>query len=336
MNYFFSIFFGIIGGFVAYKINIPLPWMLGPLFFIGFLCAIKVEITLPKKPLPLFRALLGCVIGTNFTEEIFININQIGKSLFFLPIFVIIMICCTYFVLKIIMNYDKKTSLIGSMPGGLNEMVLLVSEIGGNERIVTLLNTTRIIIVVTIVSILTHLFAKNIINETSEILYFSHLDDLIFIFLISIIGFYIGKFLSIPGYSIIGPMLLSSFLHGFGIINLSPNIILIIVIQIYLGSNLGLYFKDIKLQEFLGPIKAGVLSTFISFIPLCLFLYVLNFLGYDLLSLILSYAPGGQAEMCILTLSIGGDIVFVSIHHVFRVFFVIFLATILKKYLLKT
>ena len=182
MNYFFSLFFGVIGGFVAYKINIPLPWMLGPLFFIGFLCAIKVEIKLPKKPLPIFRALLGCVIGTNFTEEIFININQIGKSLFFLPIFVIIMICCTYFVLKIIMNYDKKTSLIGSMPGGLNEMVLLVSEIGGNERIVTLLNTTRIIIVITIVSILTHLFTKNAINETSEILYFSHLDDLFFIF----------------------------------------------------------------------------------------------------------------------------------------------------------
>ena len=186
MNYFFSIFFGVIGGFVAYKIDIPLPWMLGPLFFIGFLCAIKVEVKLPKKPLPLFRALLGCVIGTNFTEEIFININQIGKSLFFLPIFVIIMICCTYFVLKIIMNYDKKTSLIGSMPGGLNEMVLLVSEIGGNERIVTLLNTTRIIIVVTIVSILTHLFTKNDINKTSEILYFSHLDDLFFIFFESV------------------------------------------------------------------------------------------------------------------------------------------------------
>ena len=177
MNYFFSIFFGVIGGFVAYKIDIPLPWMLGPLFFIGFLCAIKFEIKLPKKPLPLFRALLGCIIGTNFTDQIFSNINQIGKSLFLLPIFVIVMICCTYFVLKIIMNYDKKTSLIGSMPGGLNEVVLLVSEIGGNERIVTLLNTTRIIIVVTIVSIVTHLFAKNITNETSEVLYFSNLDD---------------------------------------------------------------------------------------------------------------------------------------------------------------
>ena len=51
------------------------------------------------------------------------------------------------------------------MPGGLNEMVLLVSEIGGNERIVTLLNTTRIIMVVTIVSILTHLFTEDLLMK---------------------------------------------------------------------------------------------------------------------------------------------------------------------------
>ena len=335
MKYLFSIFLAVLGGFIAYNISIPLPWMLGPLFIIGLFCALEVEIKLPKKPLPLVRALLGCVIGSNFTNEILININHIGKSLFILPFFVILMILSTYFVLKQIMNYDKKTSLIGSMPGGLNEMVLLVSEIGGNERIVTLLNTTRIIMVVTIASILTHLFAENLINETSEILYFSHLDDLLLIFIISIMGYFIGKILSIPGYSIIGPMLLSSFLHAFDFINATPNILLIIVIQIYLGSNLGLYFKGIKLQEFLGPIKAGFLSTLVSFIPLCLFLYFLNFFGFDLLSLILSYAPGGQAEMCILTMSIGGDIVFVSIHHVFRVFFVIILASVLKKYLLK-
>ena len=336
MKYLFSIFLAVFGGFLAYNIGIPLPWMLGPLFLVGFFCALKVEIKLPKKPLPFIRALLGCVIGTNFTNDIFININQISKSLILLPFFVIIMILCTYFVLKKIMNYDEKTSLIGSMPGGLNEMVLLVSEIGGNERIVTLLNTTRIIMVVTIVSILTHLFTEDLIHKTAEILYFSHLDELIYIFIISIMGFFIGKILFIPGYSIIGPMLLSSFLHAFGFINITPNIILIIVIQIYLGSNLGLYFKSIKLQEFLGPIKAGFLSTLISFIPLCVFLYFLNFFGYDLLSLILSYAPGGQAEMCILTLSIGGDIVFVSIHHVFRVFFVIILASLFKKYLLKS
>ena len=331
-----SIFLAVFGGFVAHNIGIPLPWMLGPLFIIGLFCALKVEIKLPRKPLPLVRALLGCVIGSNFTNEIFININQIGKSLFLLPFFVVLMILSTYFVLKIIMNYDKKTSLIGSMPGGLNEMVLLVSEIGGNERIVTLLNTTRIIMVVTIASILTHLLTEDIINKTSDVLYFSHLDDLFYIFTISIFGFFIGKTLSIPGYSIIGPMLLSSFLHAFDFINVTPNILLIIVIQIYLGSNLGLYFKGINLQEFLGPIKAGVLSTLISIIPLSLFLYFLNFLGFDLLSLILSYAPGGQAEMCILTLSIGGDIVFVSMHHVFRVFFVIIMAALLKKYLLKS
>ena len=98
MKYLLSIFLAVSGGFVAYNIGIPLPWMLGPLFIIGFFCALKVEIKLPKKPLPLVRALLGCVIGSNFTNEIFININQIGKSLFLLPFFVVLMILCTYFV----------------------------------------------------------------------------------------------------------------------------------------------------------------------------------------------------------------------------------------------
>jgi len=335
LKFFFSITLGIVGGFCAKNIGIPLPWMLGPLFIIGFFCACNVEIKIPKKPLPLFRALLGCVVGSNFTPDIFNNIKQISISLVFLPFFIISMMFCTYFVLKKVMRYDKKTSLMGSMPGGLNEMVLLVSEIGGNERIVTLLNTTRILLVVTIASMLTHLLAKEIIYETKEIFYFNNLIDLPLLLLIAIGGFFIGKSLSIPGYSIIGPMLFSALLHAFDIINLTPNILLIIAIQIYLGSNLGLYFKDIKLNEFLGPIRAGILSTILSFVPLCIFLYILHNLDFDLLSLILSYAPGGQAEMCILTLSIGGDIVFVSVHHVFRVFFVLFMASFIKNIFVK-
>ena len=61
-----SIFFAVFGGFIAYNIGIPLPWLLGPLFLIGFFFALKVEIKIPKKPLPFVRALLGFVIGANF------------------------------------------------------------------------------------------------------------------------------------------------------------------------------------------------------------------------------------------------------------------------------
>ena len=97
-----------------------------------------------------------------------------------------------------------------------------------------------------------------------------------------------------------------------------------------------MYFKGITFNEFFGPIKAGFLSTFIALIPLTIFIYLLNLLNYDLLSLVLSYSPGGQAEMCILALSVGADMVFVSIHHVFRVFLVIFIASFLKNYLKNT
>ena len=87
-------------------------------------------------------------------------------------------------------------------------------------------------------------------NETSDISYFSHLDDLIFIFNFN----YWLLHWKIFNYSWIlhnwSYVTFKFSLHGLGIINLSPNFILIIVIQIYLGSNLGLYFKNIKLQEF--------------------------------------------------------------------------------------
>ncbi len=326
----------LMAGYLAFKIGIPLPWMLGPLLIVGLLCALKFEIKISKKPLPIFRAFLGCIVGTNFSTEIFLNFREIGISLILLPLFVITMMFCTYIFLKRYMQYDQKQSVMGSMPGGLNEMVLLGNEIGVSGRIITLLHTTRIIIVVVLASVFTF-FLKDISNVNSkEILYFSNLIDLPLIFILSFLGYYIGRFLSLPGYSIIGPMIISAVLHSFDLVNLNPNVILIISVQVYLGSNLGLYFKGITFNEFFGPIKAGFLSTFIALIPLTIFVYLLNLLNYDLLSLVLSYSPGGQAEMCILALSVGADMIFVSIHHVFRVFLVIFIASFLKNYLKKT
>ena len=294
----YSVLISLMAGYLAFKIGIPLPWMLGPLLIIGLLCALKLEINISKKPLPIFRALLGCIVGTNFSEEIFLNFREIGISLILLPLFVITMMFCTYTFLKKYMQYDQKQSVMGSMPGGLNEMVLLGNEIDVSGRIITLLHTTRIIIVVVLASIFTF-FLKDVSNvNTKEILYFSNLIDLPLIFVISFFG-YIGRFLSLPGYSIIGPMVISAVLHSFDLVNLSPNVILIISVQVYLGSNLGLYFKNITFNEFFGPIKAGFLSTFIALIPLTIFIYLLYLLNYDLLSLVLSYSPGGQAEMCL-------------------------------------
>ena len=55
---------------------------------------------------------------------------KFGFSLIVLPIFILIMISSTALFLKLIMKLDLRSSIFGSLPGGLNEMVIIGKELG--------------------------------------------------------------------------------------------------------------------------------------------------------------------------------------------------------------
>ena len=84
------------------------------------------------------------------------------------------------------------------------------------------------------------------------------------------------------------------------------------------------------MRDLYGPILSGIVTTIIAYITFNVVLILLK-LDYDLLSIILSYSPGGQTEMNILALSVNADMVFISTHHMFRVFMVIIFAAVIQK-----
>ena len=90
--------------------------------------------------------------------------------------------------------------------------------------------------------------------------------------------------------------------------------IIVIAVQILLGSALGCLFKNITLKEMSGPVLAGLITTLITIIPLVTIYFILVNIGYDPLSILLAFSPGGQSEMNILALSIGADMSFISPH----------------------
>jgi membrane AbrB-like protein len=141
--------------------------------------------------------------------------------------------------------------------------------------------------------------------------------------------------LKIPGPTIIGPMILSAFMHIFEIVDAMPMYILVIAVQGLLGAALGCLFKNITLKEMSGPILAGFVTTIISIIPLAIIYFILTQIGYHPLSILLAFSPGGQSEMNILALSIGADMSFISPHHMFRVFLVIIFASLIHKVIKK-
>lgn len=334
-RYFLSLILAISSGFIAYYIGLPLPWMLGPLLGCGFFAAIGKPVIIGKKPRPLCRALLGCTIGANFGPELLERLPEIGMSLLFIPGFILMMGLSTFFYLTRIMKMNKATSIYGSIPGGLNEMVILGQEIGADTRALVLIHATRIVVVVFFASLLM-LFVPNLgIIQLPQPALFDKWEQLPFVFLVSLSGWYLAVKLKIPGPTIIGPMILSALVHIFEIIEAMPIYFLVISIQILLGAVLGCLFRNITVKEMSGPILAGFVTTVIAFIPLIIIYYLLTFIGYDPLSILLAFSPGGQSEMNILALSVGADMSFISPHHMFRVFLVIIFAGVLHKFLKK-
>ena len=332
--YVYGLLIAFAGGCLAKFIGMPLPWMLGPLFIIGFANAFRFNIKIPESPRPVCRALLGCAIGANFSPNVLDRSYEIGLSLIILPIFVIIMIICTTIFLKKIMKFDLKTSIFGSVPGGLNEMVILGKEIGVDGRVMTLIHSTRIVVVVIIASIAMYFF-PNVKHSGIEIDLFKNYQQLPGVIFVSFFGYFIGKFIRLPGYTITGPMIFSAILHILGFVNAMPIYLLIIVVQVILGSVLGSQFRGITISDIYGPVFSGFITTLIAFIPLSIFLIILFKLDYNLTSIVLSYLPGGQSEMNILALSVGADMAFISTHHMIRVFMVIMIAAIIQKLLKK-
>ena len=333
--YIFSLLLAVFSGFVAFYLSLPLPWMLGPLIGCGLLSAFGKKIIIGKKPRPICRALLGCTIGANFGPEIIGRIPEIGVSLLFIPGFVLLMGISTYLYLSKVMKMNKATSIYGSIPGGLNEMVVLGNEVDADPRILVLIHATRIVVVVLFASLLILFVPKLGANIIPQPDLFYNWKQLPFVFLISFFGWFLAVKLKIPGPTIIGPMILSAFIHISGIVNAMPMYILVILVQILLGAALGCLFKNITLKEITGPVFAGFVTTLIAIIPLILVYYILMKFGYDPLSVLLAFSPGGQSEMNLLALSIGADMSFISPHHMFRVFLVIIFASIILKFIKK-
>ena len=323
----------IASGFCANALGFPLPWMLGPMFGVMIYTAIGSAAITPQGWLPVLRSILGVAIGANFTPTIVNRMGEIGIGLAVLPFCSLSIIVIGYFLFRRIAGYDRATALFGAMPGGLIDMVTIGSQMGGNIRTLTLIHTMRIMIVITTASFLV-VFSTEIEQKFATPELFTPLHQLPMVMVLGLAGWGIGHFLRLPGASITGPMALSATMHGFGLVSASPIYFLVILAQIGIGASLGEKFRNVTAAELAGPILSGAIFTVISFAPVFGFAFwVSQYTSVGKLNVLLAYAPGGQAEMNILTIAIGADVVYVAVHHIARVFIVLFSLPLLRKFI---
>ncbi|MEO0635306.1 MAG: AbrB family transcriptional regulator [Pseudomonadota bacterium] len=327
--------FAVAGAGVAafHVLNLPLPWLLGPI--LACLAAALVGVPMRGiKPLnDAMRTILGVAVGATFTSAILISMVGMWPTLLLIPLMIgcIGLIGVPYF--SRIWGLDAPTAYYSAMPGGLQDMLLFGEEAGGNIRALSLIHATRVmVIVVSLPFILDWFWEVDLSAPPGDPASSIHPAQLALMVFCSLGGWWAAKRVGMFGASILGPLLFAAFFALVGLLQHRPPAEAVWAAQFFIGMGVGTKYAGVTLLEVRNYVAAAlgfcVILLFLAFV-FAEFVVLLELAPP--LETILSFAPGGQAEMTVLALVVGADMAFVVAHHVLRILTVILGAPLFAK-----
>lgn len=321
-------------GTVAFQyLNVPLPFLLGPIF----LCLIAAIIRVPMsgiKPLSdSMRTILGVAVGASITPELFGRLDTMIGSVAFVPLLLIVtaLVGVPYFRFA---GFDKPTSFYAAMPGGLQDMLAFGEEAGGNVRALSLIHATRVLVIVSVLPFFLQFFRDIDLtvqpgSSANEI----PLPQMLIMLFCAIFGWWFAKKIKLFGASILGPLIVAMILSLSGILTMRPPAEAILLSQFFIGLGIGVKYVGITAKEIRHDIIAAFGFCIILIVISGVFIeaVILLGLGSDI-NAILAFAPGGQAEMAVIAIVAGADVAYVVAHHLIRIVMVIIGAPLFAKY----
>ena len=324
-----TIIIGVTGGYLFSLADLPLPWVLGSLTFVMLWQGIsKRKAYLPDRIKNTGLIILGIYFGLYFTAQTFLTIGP-----YFLPYLIVtgVLIAASILISTFIsqwINVDRITSVFGSIPGGLTEMVIASESLKANPSLVIIFQTVRLLTVLFIVpaAIIFYFNAQGRSAGdmvTQEAFVFGGWNYLWFI--LPIIG---GMLIrdKIPAGYIIAPLALTALMNVSVIELAAVPYVLLIAGQVAIGTALGkkISFQDLKLGGKYCFVYFGVTLALII-ISLGLGILLAHFTTLNLATAILSVAPGGLIEMVLTASVVGGDPAVVSALQLVRILVIIIL-----------
>ena len=305
-----SIIIGIIGGYIASLLNLPLPWLLGALLLNLLASFGSYKITFDKKIFLPVLLIIGVILAGSFNITLLYKIHLWIYSS-------IAMILCTIMGTVVVALYfnkvckfNKLISTLAALPGAFVVIAGAINDIAKTEKEsgqVVIPQATRVLF---IVLFLPFIFVTQVGYQeiqsfgntpTFTLRYFL---ELIFLIGVSFLGTKILEKFKIPSAPILAAMIVAGFFYTFEFTTAKFPDIFINIAFVLLGSAIGcrlngLAPKEILFYSFHGAIMSAILLAIAGF-----FAYLLKiFFGFDFMSTFLSFAPGGLHEMVVISVA---------------------------------
>ncbi|PRY88695.1 AbrB family transcriptional regulator [Donghicola tyrosinivorans] len=329
--------FGIaaIGTTLFWYLDLPLPFLFGPMGF----CLIAALLHLPLKGFGEVsvgaRTILGVAVGAAITPEMVSHLPRMALSVALVPFFIglIALIGVPFF--RRVWGFDGPTAYYAAMPGGLQDMVIFGIEAGGDPRALSLIHSTRVLIIVTLAPfLLTHFYGVGLTNPIGAPAADIPLTELVLMVAAALIGWKGGERIGLFGAAILGPLIVTAALSLAGLIHIRPPAEAILAAQFLIGCGIGVQFLGVTASELTRVVAAGVAYVALLAALAAGFAGLVTALelGHPV-EAFLAFAPGGQAEMTVLSIVTGADLGYVVTHHLMRIILVIIGAPVLARVL---
>ncbi len=320
---------GTAGGALFAWFRLPLAWMIGSMLFTTAAAMAGLPVAVPAALRTAMVMVLGIMLGSAFTPEIVGHLDEWAVTLLGLAAYIAVATVAGILFLRRVARLDPVTAFFTATPGGLNEMVLMGGQMGGDDRTISLVHALRVMLVVLLVP-----FAfqwLGLYDPARRGALGPPLTGLapvdLALLASCVVGYPLARRLGIPAAQIVGPMLLSAAIHLSGLTAGHPPGPVVAAAQVVVGAALGSRFAGLSLAR-VG--RCAVLSLGLTAVMLGVTVaasWLLSWAtGLDLAGIILAYAPGGLAEMSLVALALGTDVAFVSTHHIVRIVLIVTLA----------
>ncbi|MBP3039342.1 AbrB family transcriptional regulator [Bacillaceae bacterium Marseille-Q3522] len=336
----------IIGAWTANMFHLPIPWMLGPLIAVMLGASWKRSLFYwPQQIRNTGMIAVGYSMGLSFTNAAVITIFHELPSIMLMTLLLMVLCTVLAFSLAKLSHVDFPTVLVGSIPGGLSQMILLAEETPDvNVSIVTFMQVTRVMVIVFLVPFFVfHLIGG---EGSQEALHLTHsraisiaeLFPMIIPFaVISVAGALLCKKIGTPTPFIVGPIFGTAILTIAGLQGPILPDYLLNISQFMIGTYIGLLMK---LRDFHHQYKIMILSIVSCFLLVggsFVFSWLLTeHRNIALPTSLLSLTPGGMDQMGIMATEIHAELSIVAGYQLFRLFFIFFVVPpLLRKIFLR-
>ncbi|MBY6209640.1 MULTISPECIES: AbrB family transcriptional regulator [Halomonas] len=315
---------GSVGGYLAYLIDLPLPWLLGALITTTLISLTGIKLGSPGRLRKGVLVVIGVMLGSAFTPELSGNLSAwLASAAIMLAATAVMMVVAVAFSYKVA-GHSLDTALYAGAPGGLSALLMMAHESGADLKAVGITHAVRILVLLLaippILTIMGHVDLAGASNGPTRWSELPTLSGTAWLVAAAALGALVGKVLRLPNALLFGPALVSSILHFSGMTHAVLPPALIALAQVVIGTSVGVRFVGVALSEMARHLGLAVVQALILVILAVIAAWVGQALtGMSVAAALLAYMPGGAPELSLVALSLNIEPAFVTSHHLLRI-----------------